>query len=283
MEDSVEDEQLVREALAEIEEGQWIPSWRRPFQLAHADRLADGLAFLGQERFDAVLLNLSLPDSAALLNTFRRVQAAAPDTPVLVLADEEDDGLAARVLREGAQEVLLKTELDCLPLLRSLRNSIARHHRAESLRSASFLDELTGLYNQTGFEALAEAQRRGALAAGGSTAYAVLEIAGLADVSGLPDWAAAEERDAALMNVADLMRAMAAEGVICGRISDSQFAVAAANQAAPVLKAWLERVSVEAPAAAGSMQATVSMGVGSGGCLESARAAAAQKPVILTS
>ena len=64
-----------------------------------SDQLADALDCLRQEQFDAVLLNLSLPDSPALLDTFVEANAMCRGAPIVVLADEEDENLANCLLR----------------------------------------------------------------------------------------------------------------------------------------------------------------------------------------
>jgi DNA-binding NarL/FixJ family response regulator len=128
VEDSLEDEQLLCEALLEIEEHRLWSNWRGS-SIVPVDRLADALDCLRRETFHAILLNLSLPDSPALLDSFLGVVARAGSAPVLVLADEPDDNLANRLLREGAQDVLLKSELDCAPLARAIRYAIERQRR----------------------------------------------------------------------------------------------------------------------------------------------------------
>jgi DNA-binding NarL/FixJ family response regulator len=87
--------------------------------------------------FDVLLLNLSLPDSPALHETFRNVQSVARSIPILVLADEDDARLAANLLREGAQDVLLKASLDAAPLAIAIGNAIERQRHVNSLSLAA--------------------------------------------------------------------------------------------------------------------------------------------------
>jgi len=128
VEDNLEDEQLLCEALIEIEENRQWCNWRAA-TIVQVDQLTDALDCLRREHFDAVLLNLSLPDSPALLDTFLEVNACAGETPIVVLADEPDENLANRLLRNGAQDVFLKSELECGPLARSVRYAIERQRR----------------------------------------------------------------------------------------------------------------------------------------------------------
>ena len=63
------------------------------FELARAERLDEALAQLGAESFDAVLLDLSLPDCNGLA-TFHELRAALPAMPVVVLTGSDDEMLA---------------------------------------------------------------------------------------------------------------------------------------------------------------------------------------------
>ena len=80
VEDSVEDEQLLCEALLEIEENRQWCNWRTS-SIVPVDRLADALDCLRRDSFDAVLLNLSLPDSPTLLDSFLHVSAVRRGYP----------------------------------------------------------------------------------------------------------------------------------------------------------------------------------------------------------
>jgi len=133
VEDSLEDERLLSEALLEIEERWlWLP-WHSA-GIVPVDNLADTLDCLRTDTFDAVLLNLSLPDSPTLLDCFLAVKAVA-GAPIIVLADESDESLAACLLRAGAQDVLIKSEIECVPLSRAIRYAIERERRSPSLKA----------------------------------------------------------------------------------------------------------------------------------------------------
>ena len=90
-------------------------------------------------RFDAVLLDLGLPDSSGL-ETFGRLQQAAGDTPIVVLTASDDDGLAFAAVHAGAQDYLVKSATDAALLGRSLRYACERARLRRSLteREARF-------------------------------------------------------------------------------------------------------------------------------------------------
>lgn len=164
VEDSLEDEQLLCEALLEIEENSQWCNWRSS-SVVPTDRLADALECLGRDSFDAILLNLSLPDSPVLLDTFLDVSASASGVPILVLADEADEYLANRLLREGAQDVLVKLELECASLARAIRYAIERQRREKAARSSAFVDPLTGVLTRDAFINVASYRSPGELLA----------------------------------------------------------------------------------------------------------------------
>jgi PAS domain S-box-containing protein len=96
------------------------------FQIHHAERLADALNRLRQEKFDVILSDLSLPDSQGF-ETFESLNAQAADIPILVLSGTDDETLAARAVREGAQDYLVKGRVDGYILGRAISHAIERH------------------------------------------------------------------------------------------------------------------------------------------------------------
>ncbi|MEO7398938.1 MAG: response regulator, partial [Ilumatobacteraceae bacterium] len=90
-----------------------------------AETLEKGLALVRRGGFDAVLLDLGLPDSQGL-QTLRAVRQLDPDIPVVVLTGLEDEEAALQALRDGAQDYLVKGRFTGPVLVRVLNNSIAR-------------------------------------------------------------------------------------------------------------------------------------------------------------
>src|SRR5688572_15333127 len=90
-----------------------------------AETLEKGLAQVRRGGFDAVLLDLGLPDSQGL-PTLRAVRQLDPDIPVVVLTGLEDEETALQALRDGAQDYLVKGRFTGPLLVRVLNNSIAR-------------------------------------------------------------------------------------------------------------------------------------------------------------
>ena len=96
------------------------------FEVERADRLSVGLEKLDRQSFDLILMDLFLPDGQGL-NMFSQVRAAAPRTPIVVLADSANEEQAERTMWMGAQDYLLRHQLTGPLLARTIRNAIARH------------------------------------------------------------------------------------------------------------------------------------------------------------
>lgn len=101
-------------------------------QVECANCLSTGLERLAHGPFDVVLVDLLLPDSRGL-ETFERIHAADASVPVVLLSDQNDDELAAKAVRAGAQDYLVKGTVDGPSLGRSLRYAIERKHAREAL------------------------------------------------------------------------------------------------------------------------------------------------------
>jgi diguanylate cyclase (GGDEF)-like protein/PAS domain S-box-containing protein len=106
----------IRAALAAAGSGSFDVEWVR--------QLSKGLARLTKGGIDAILLELSLPDSHGI-ETFDKLFAAAPDVPILVLGNG-NEALAKQAVGRGAQDYLLAGHLDSYSLPRALRNAIER-------------------------------------------------------------------------------------------------------------------------------------------------------------
>jgi diguanylate cyclase (GGDEF)-like protein/PAS domain S-box-containing protein len=106
------------------------------FQLFTANRVAKALELLQRTPgIDVVLLDVLLPDSdAQSLSSLAAVRAQAPDLPIVLLTGIEDEELAIAAVREGAQDYLLKRQVDSELLGRSIRYAIGRKQAEMALR-----------------------------------------------------------------------------------------------------------------------------------------------------
>ena len=93
-----------------------------------AGTLEKALDRVARSHYDVVLLSLSLPDGAGLTG-FARLRETAPAVPVVVLNAVEDDALALRVVRAGAEDFLVTGTLDEKLLAKAVRYSVERFSR----------------------------------------------------------------------------------------------------------------------------------------------------------
>jgi DNA-binding NarL/FixJ family response regulator len=240
VEDDLEDEQLLCEALMEIEEQRQWCNWRSS-SVVQVERLADALDCLRRQAFDIILLNLSLPDSPILLDSFLETNAASKGAPIVVLADEQDDNLANWLLREGAQDVLLKRELECAPLARSLRYAIERQRKIETLRASPFLDELTGALTPQAFFTMAchSAQL--------SRHSRSVLLAGTVEISKLPEKTQEdrEVRELILIRAAEVLRQTFQAPALVGRLEPRRFGLILAGMSETAAENLLHRAALE--------------------------------------
>jgi len=101
----------------------------------HVTRLAEALEHLKTEQPDVILLDLNLDDSCGY-ETFHRMRQAGPKAAILVLSGSDDEELAIRTVREGAQDYLVKGSFDGKLLLRAIRYALERKHSEEALRQS---------------------------------------------------------------------------------------------------------------------------------------------------
>lgn len=213
IEDNPGDERLLSEMLKEIGSAR--------ISMTAVASLDEALRIIGYVVFDLILLDLNLPDSEGL-ETFRRIQEAAPDVPAVVLSGMDDEDIAVGAVQAGAQDYLIKGEVDGKLLVRSLRYAIERHKMRAALKGLSLIDELTGLYNRRGFLTLAAQQLKTA----DRLAQRMMLL--FADMDGLKwinDTMGHAEGDLAVREAADIFRETFRESDIIARFGGDEFAV----------------------------------------------------------
>jgi diguanylate cyclase (GGDEF)-like protein len=248
IENNDDDARLIQEKLARA---------REPVYLEHVDRLSNGIDRLATGDIDVVLLDLGLPDSQGF-DTFATIHARVPSVPIVVLTGSyADEQLALGVVREGAQDYLLKDHADGEVVFHALRYAIERkrteralkglnatlEERTSELQSANMsltsvtqelrkvnehlthlalLDPLTGLLNRRGLQqALFQELQRGRRE--GSTLLALLldldEFKRINDTLGLT------MGDQALVQITHTLRASLRATDHVARIGGDEFLV----------------------------------------------------------
>jgi DNA-binding NtrC family response regulator len=98
-------------------------------EISHAGLLSRGIDLILDGDLDLVFLDLSLPDSEGL-DTLRRIQEQAAGVPVVVLTGTEDSAVASQAMKLGAQDYLVKGQVDEPGLIRVVRNAFEAHNLA---------------------------------------------------------------------------------------------------------------------------------------------------------
>lgn len=230
------------------------------FQIADVVGLELAAECLSSDTVDIVLLDLgSKPQQGRAF--VQAARAAAPDMPMVILSESEDESLAVEALRQGVQDCLAKEGLDRVTLARSLRYSIERHRLQKALQNLSLTDDLTGLHNRRGFMILAEQhlriiRRKGA---------AMLVFVDLDDLKVINDTYGHLEGNRALIVTANVLLACFRQSDIIARVGGDEFCVlmtdAVQDSAQQVRKRLQQRVDFVDTPSSSRFQLSLSVGI----------------------
>ena len=221
IDDDVEESRTLQgllEAASEIE-----------FEVAHAQRVEQGLQLLRDGDFEAVLLDLGLEESQGI-DTLAPARVAAATVAVVAMGTEDDEDLALRAHRYGAQDYLVKAECDSRTLVRTLRHSIERTpHPARTLdrsrRYEHYLathDSLTGLPNRL---ALMDNLRRSVATAARTETQVALLFLDLDRFKNINDSIGHGTGDAVLRVVARRLSSLVRTSDMVARLGGDEFVV----------------------------------------------------------
>jgi len=141
VEDNPGDARLLREAIADAGSGR--------FELVHVAKLVDAGARLAGGSFDLILLDLSLPDAQGL-ETLIRTRTLAPALPIVVMTGLDDENLALRAVQDGAEDYLVKGQVDGAGVVRCIRYAVERYKRRAPAGGGSPAARLIGVIGAKG-------------------------------------------------------------------------------------------------------------------------------------
>jgi len=125
-EDNPGDAGLIEEMLAEFASF--------PYDFKNAETLSEGLSLLKENSFDVILSDLGLPDSDGI-DTFLEIYAINSRIPVIILTGMNDEKIGIEAVKKGAQDYLVKGQVDGRLLKRSIQYSIERKKAEERVKN----------------------------------------------------------------------------------------------------------------------------------------------------
>jgi two-component system cell cycle response regulator len=230
VEDNPADARLLREALAEIADSR--------FEITHCETLAQAHEFLAKNTSDVILSDLGLPDSQGL-ETIRRIHKAAPGVPIVVLTALNDESFGGQVLQEGAQDYLVKGQIDGRLLWRALRYAMERHRVQLGALTLALIDDLTGFNNRRGFFALAEHHANLAYRTGRNFLLVFVDLDGLKRIN---DTFGHQAGNRALVDTSIVLRDSFRQSDILARLGGDEFAILVAEAAENDIEAVRHRI-----------------------------------------
>jgi diguanylate cyclase (GGDEF)-like protein len=117
------------------------------FQMRHVSTMREAVIHLAKGEVDIVLLDLGLPDAYGI-ESVRLAHAAAPGIPLIVLTSLDDEALASEAMKAGAQDYLIKGQVENRALPRALRHAIESHRIQAETEFLAHHDTVTNLPNR---------------------------------------------------------------------------------------------------------------------------------------
>ncbi len=194
-------------------------------RLIISSSLEEALIRIEHTHFNVIIVNLSLPDSHGI-QTFLEVQKKAGSTPIIIFDGDAETEVVRDTIRLGAQDYLPKSDLEAELLARMIYHAIERSRLHEDLKSLSFTDELTGLFNRRGFISLVEKQM--SLSKRMQQGF-YLFLVDLDYFKQINDTFGHSTGDQALIQTAQCLRASLRNYDIVARLGGDEFAVVAVN------------------------------------------------------
>ena len=211
---------------------------------------------------DVIIADLSLPDSTGL-DTVQALRASSPTTAMVVLAEDDDENTALQSVLLGADDYLVKSQVDRRELWRSLRYATQRKRFEHRVAYLSQFDRLTGLLNRFSFAGrLSDSVRRAHL----TGQEIVLLIIDLDRFKAVRKWLSHDDADSLIKEVAGRIRQVVPDAASIARQGEDEFAVMLENagpghrRAGSVGRSILTALRKPFPTSSGPLTCTASLG-----------------------
>lgn len=122
IEDNLDDARLVQEEL----------SGEMDIDLVTVSTLKDALESIGKNDISVILTDLELPDSNGI-DTFLKIKEKAINMPIIILSGNKDEDLACIAKNKGAEDYLMKCDVDSKYLQKIISNAIEKHNLIKEL------------------------------------------------------------------------------------------------------------------------------------------------------
>lgn len=229
VEDNPDEEVVVRRLLGKSSS---------PFDLTTVTRIRDCLRLIDGKLVDLVLLDLSLPDSNGL-EGLHQLRAHAPEIPIIILTGLSDIETAEQAVRRGAQDYLVKGQLEGNLLSHAIQFANLRQAFRIELEELSLRDPLTGLFNRRGFDLLANQSLRLAKRSGRDS---VLLLADMNDLKDINDTLGHMRGDLALQAAARAFTTALRDSDIIARLGGDEFVALAVEAHPPGIDSLMARL-----------------------------------------
>lgn len=200
---------------------------------SRASAMRDAVIRLAKEHYDLILLDLTLPDSREM-ETYMKIHSAAPHTPIVILTGWGDDAAAIEAVHRGAEDFLIKGEIDGRMIPRVIHYALERHRIKEELSAATqrlhemnatierrtVFDFLTGTFNRRGFQRVLEREIQWAARHGWNLLAMMVDLDRFTELNSLRGYG---EGDAALKECALVMKKIVRTTDHISRIAADKF------------------------------------------------------------
>ncbi len=188
-------------------------------ELHIADSLAGALSQIGLGNVGMLIVGMPV-HATHPADVLSRLRRSGGDVPSLILVGDADEAIGVQAVTAGAQDYLLKSEMNSSAVRRAIRYAFERHRLFSALHKLSLTDELTGLLNRRGF--FVHADRAMKLAP--RTKGLWLLLLGLNGLKHVNEEYGQREGDKALETTAKMLRETCRDSDIIARVGGDEFA-----------------------------------------------------------